>query len=118
MRLPSNDVYEVRYTVPVPPSIAYRNILERARQCWQRPDLVIDADSFSSKIGLARLSVKKPAESFSPGLVLVVVEVTRDTEQTSRLAARSLVATPARMADLHNLPLWAQGKKPPCAGRS
>jgi hypothetical protein len=116
MKLPPNEVFEVRHIAPVPAGVAYKNILERARQCWQRTGRTIEADSFHSKIGRARLSLKKPAETFSPALVLVVIEVSRETEQTSRIVGRSLVATPARMADLQNLPLWAEGKKPACAG--
>jgi hypothetical protein len=116
MKLPPNEVFEVRHSASVPAAVAYKNILERARQCWQRSDRTIDADSFNSRIGVARLSVRKPAESLSPSLVLVVVEVARETERSSRLVGRSLVATPARVGDLQNLPLWAEGKKPACAG--
>jgi hypothetical protein len=115
MRLSPDKVFEVRHSVTVPAAVAYQNILERARQCWQRTDQAIDADSFNSRIGSARLSVKKPAQAVSPQLVLVVVEVSRETPRSARLVGRSLVATPARIGDLQNLGLWAEGKKAPCA---
>jgi hypothetical protein len=119
MTLPPDEVFEVRDTAPVPAAMAYTNILERAQQCWQRPDRRLDADSYTSRIGLARLSVTKLPGGVSPGVVLVVVEVSRqavDGDERSRLVARSLVATRERMHDLQNLRVWAEGKKPPCAG--
>jgi hypothetical protein len=115
MNLPADKVFEATHSAAVPAAVAYRNVLERAWQCWQRTDRAVDADSFSSRKGIARLSVKKPAQAISPQLVLVVVEVSRETQWSTRLTGRSLVATPARMGDLLNLQLWAEGKKPPCA---
>lgn len=116
MHLPPDKVFEVRQSATVPAAVAYKNILERARQCWLRTDRAIDAESFNSRIGTARLSVKKPAHSISPELVLVVVEVSRETSRSARLIGRSLVATPARVGDLQNLQLWAEGRQAACAG--
>jgi hypothetical protein len=115
MNLPSSEVFEAQHGAAVPAAIAYQNILERALQCWQRGDRVIEASSFNSAAGTARLSVKTRAGEISPALVLVVVTVSRETPQTSRLIGRSLVATPARIGDLQNLRLWAEGMRPPCA---
>jgi hypothetical protein len=116
MRLPPNEVFEVRHSAPVPAAIAYRNIIERAQQCWRREDRTIDAESFNSKAGVARLSVKRPAGTLNPPLTLVVVEVSRESDASTRLTGRSLVATAERKRDLQNLPLWAEGKKPTCGG--
>lgn len=114
MKLPSNEVFEVRHTAPVPPAVAYRNIIERAQQCWRRNARTIDAESLNSKAGVARLSVKQPPGTFNPPLTLVVVEVSRESDTSTRLTGRSLVATAERKRDLQNLPLWAEGKTPAC----
>jgi hypothetical protein len=115
MELPPDEIFEVRHSASVPAPVAYRNILEKARQCWERAPRIVDAESFSSLIGVARISVKALPETLRPGLTLVVVEVARDAEGTSRLIGRSLVATPARMGDLKNLRLWAEGAQVACS---
>jgi hypothetical protein len=111
MKLPKEEVFEVRHTVTVPAAVAYRNILERAQRCWQRPDMVVEATSFSSRIGNARLSLRSQPKN----MVLVVVEVVRESDTATRLTGRSLAATPARVRDLQNLTLWAEGKQVPCS---
>jgi hypothetical protein len=116
MKLPPNEVFEVRHSAPVPAALAYRNIMERAQQCWRRDSRTVDAESFNSRAGVAHISVTQPARALRPQLTLVVVEVSRESDASTRLTGRSLVATAERRRDLQNLPLWAEGKKPACAG--
>lgn len=115
MRLARSEVFEVTHRASVPAPVAYRNILEKARQCWQHPPRMVQADSFSSGIGVARISVTAPPDMMTPGLTLVVVEVARDTDVISRVTGRSLVATPARVGDLRNLQLWAESRPVACS---
>jgi hypothetical protein len=116
--LPQEQVVEVRYDAAIPAAVAYKNILERAGRCWQDRWHVLFAESFSSKAGSARMSMKYRGYGFTPKATLVVVEVTRDGEAGTRLRGRSLLTHAAIEKDLQNLQLWAEGKTAECAWSS
>lgn len=61
----ADAVDEYRYQVPLPVGMAYRNTLEKARECWQQTagwpfpsTWFVDADAFDPAIGYARISVR------------------------------------------------------------
>jgi hypothetical protein len=114
MALPQEQVLEVRYEAEVPAALAYKNLLERANRCWQDRSHVLHAESFSSKVGSARMSLRQAGRGFGPTATQLVIDVARIGENTSRIVSRSLVADDARERDLRNLQLWAEGKAADC----
>jgi hypothetical protein len=114
MTLPREQVFEVRYDTAVAAPVAYKNILERAARCWQDRSHLLFAESFSSRTGSARMSVRYRGYGFRPQATVLVIEVARATEDGTRLGGRTLAANGAYERDLRNLQLWAEGKTSDC----
>jgi hypothetical protein len=115
MALPREQVFEVRQDAAVPAAVAYKNILERARRCWQDRFHVLNAESFSSKVGSARMSVRYAGYGFAPEATQMVIEVMRADANSTRLVGRSIAPDGMPGRDLRDLQLWAEGKAAGCS---
>lgn len=118
MKLPPEKVMEVDFTASVPASIAYENILAKARRCWNGAHrvVVIEEAPFGDDIAVARIAVKTPGAILIPRMMMTVIEITPEGEK-ARLNGRSLrskIRSFNPQADLPNLKQWAEGTDVPC----
>lgn len=119
MKLPPESVMEVDFTVSVPAPIAYKNILAKARKCWNGSHrvVVIEEAPFGEDIAVARVAVKTPGAILIPRMMMTIIEITPEGEKAARLNGRSLrskIRSFNPQADLPNLKHWAEGKDVPC----
>lgn len=119
MKLPPEKLLEVDFTASVPASIAYENILAKARRCWSGAHriVVIEEAPFGKDIAVARIAVKTPGALLIPRMMMTVIEITPEGQAAARLNGRSLrskIRSFNPQADLPNLKLWAEGTDIPC----
>ena len=119
---PPEVVNEYRHQVDQPVALTYRNLLNKARECWQQSTGIIlsttffvEADPYDPSLGYARISVRVK------DLVPTVVTIRPEGDTRSLVIGRSMKmaggAYQPSHRDLPNLHDWATGKPVECRDR-
>lgn len=113
MALPVEQIIETKVTAAVPLKTAYRNVLERMRQCWQEPYKAVDPDPYDEDIGFARIALRGPPATFQGSTVFRVIELRPASQTSTLLIGRSMtyMFDPA----IEKLQRWAEGKDLECS---
>lgn len=118
---PPEAVVERRFYEAVPVRLAYRNALEKARECWQQTGgfpfvaaWFVDADPYDPDVGYARIAVRVS------GLVVTVVNLRPTSTESTDIVARAIKMSGGHHLSHRDLPYlgdWAAARPAKCQDR-